>query len=187
MKDDKTRKIVLIIILFIIVIISIFYAIVSTSIKINGTSSINKQNWNVYFANIQISDGSVKAEKIPTIQKSETELSYDVNFYTPGEFYEFTVDVVNSGTIDAVLSENPEIAGINKEKNNYINYSVTYSDGNAIKKNDLLLAGNRKTLKVRIEYKKDVNLAQVPKGITSLNPTYKMNYIQNKRKIGINW
>lgn len=180
MKDGKARKIVIGITLLIIVEISIFYTIVSTSLRINGNSAINKLNWDVHFDNIQIASGSVTATLAPSIEKSGTELSYDVDFYHPGEFYEFTVDIVNSGSLDAELSADPIAGGVSQEQSSYISYIVMYSDGNSIKKNDLLNAGERKTLKVRVEYKKNIIPGQVPKGTTSLDLTYKMSYVQSK-------
>ena len=58
--------------LFLIVLlcISIGYAVLNTTLNINGKSTIQKNTWDVHFENVQIIDGSVEATKVPTIENS---------------------------------------------------------------------------------------------------------------------
>ena len=90
--------------LFLIVLlcISIGYAVLNTTLNINGKSSISKNTWDVHFDNVKINDGSVEAVKIPVVENSTT-VDFEVALNLPGDYYEFTVDVVNNGTIDAMI------------------------------------------------------------------------------------
>ena len=90
--------------LFLIVLlcISIGYAVLNTTLNINGKSSISKNTWDVHFDNVVVNSGSVEAIKIPTIENYTT-LDFEAKLNLPGDYYEFTVDVVNNGTIDAMI------------------------------------------------------------------------------------
>ena len=54
-----------------------------------------------------------------------TEITYSINLELPGEYYDFTVDVVNKGTMDAKVSEvnNNQLT---EEQQKYLSYQVTY-------------------------------------------------------------
>jgi head-tail adaptor len=58
------------------------------------------------------------------------------------------------------------------------NYTVTWSDGSPITANTALAAGDKKTVKVRIEYKKDITAAQLPSADTALSLTCSIPYVQ---------
>ena len=82
--------------------ITIGYAILNSILNINGRSNISKNTWDVHFDNIKVTDGSVDAIKVPTIENN-TKIDFDAKLNLPGDFYEFIVDVVNNGTIDAMV------------------------------------------------------------------------------------
>lgn len=117
------------------------------------------------------------ATKAPTIDDTSTEITYQINLDTPGQFYEFTVDVENSGSIDAMLDEVLSTT-LTSEQQRYLSYSVTYDSGATITKNDKLNAGASEKVKVRIEFKKDITAEDLPRNNTSLELTLKMRYIQ---------
>ena len=132
----KTKKhIWLAIIAIIIAALAFGYAYLTTTLSINGITDIDRNSWDVYFDNVQVTDGSVSgAQEIeaPTIT-SDTEVEFHVNLKKPGDFYEFTIEARNDGTIDAMIDT------VEKKLNGvivttlpaYLDYNVTYKYGAA--------------------------------------------------------
>ena len=103
MRRKKNKSLILLILL--IISISIGYAYLNTNLQINGSASIDKPTWDVYWDNIQITNGSVDSVNIPaTISQNKTEVTFNITLKEPGDFYEFTVDAVNNGTIDTMVN-----------------------------------------------------------------------------------
>lgn len=181
MKKENSRTNYIVIALLVLVIgISIGYAALSATLNINGSSTIGKASWDVHFANIIETAGGVTATKAATITSGNaTEVTYEVTLPTPGTFYEFTVDVVNAGSLDAKLSADATVEGVSAAQAVYTKYSVVWSDtGVAPKTGDVITAGQKKTAKVRVEYNKDVTAAQLPTTDQVLTLTASMNFIQ---------
>ena len=178
MKKKSGKKVVLSLLALLLLTITVGYAALSTTLNINGTSKINNATWDVHFANLKVTSGSVSATKAATID-SATEIDYNVELIKPGDFYEFTVDVTNTGTIDAKLGAAPILSGVSAEQDVYTNYTVTYSDDTAIHANDKLAAGTTKKLKVRVEFDRNITNSQLPTEAQPLNLTFAMNYVQD--------
>ena len=179
MKKKSNRKFVLLVLALLLFTITVGYATLSTTLEIKGTSKINNATWNVHFANLNVTEGSVTATKAASIDATTTTIDYDVNLTKPGDFYEFTVDVTNTGSINAKLSAIPTLGGVSTEQDVYTNYNVTYSNGKAIGANDKLAAGETKTLKVKVEFDKNITSNQLPTTAQPLNLTFAMNYVQD--------
>ena len=146
------------IILIALLFVSLGYAAISTTLKINGTASVKKINWSIYWDNPVVTAGS-KINTPPSIGQDQgeqvnTKATWSVSLDIPGDFYEFTIDAVNNGTIDAAISE------INVTKSNlpdYILFSMTYENGQDVEVGHILSkkSGNTPTVekyKVRVEY-----------------------------------
>ena len=157
MKKEKSKKIKLLLIL--LLVISVGYALISTVLKINGSARFAKKSWNIYWANPQVTEGSKTMVK-PTIVDDgsngrNAKVTWNVTFELPGEFYEFTIDAVNAGDIDAVITGID--TNVTPELPEYISYKVTYDNGKKVKQNQYLPAatGGVSTVvryKVRIDY-----------------------------------
>lgn len=138
----------------------------------------NDSRWNIHFENIEIKSGSVEATQVPTVtDSSNLEITYSVNLNLPGEFYEFTVDVVNSGSIDAMVN-NVSINELSAEQKRYLSYDVTYSDGTKINKNDLLKAGSAAKLRVRVAYRNDITADDLPNNDSTVDLSLSAEYVQ---------
>ena len=180
MKKKSGKKVVLSLLALLLLTITVGYAALSTTLNINGTSKINNATWDVHFANLTVTEGSVSATKAATIDSGKTAIDYNVELIKPGDFYEFTVDVTNTGTIDAKLGEAPILSGVSAAQDIYTNYTVTYSDNDtAINANDKLAAGATKKLKVRVEFDRNITNSQLPTEAQPLNLTFAMNYVQD--------
>lgn len=177
------QRIAVTLLLVLLCVISIGYAILQSNLNITGTSEISNAKWDIHWNNVQVTTGSVSGTNVTTpatIDSSKTTVNYNIRFNKPGDFYEFTVDAVNAGTIDGM------VASITSKLNGttittlpeYLNYSVRYVDGINIKENQLLAAGTSETYKVRIEYKKDIEANQLPEGEQNLNLSFTVAYNQ---------
>ena len=172
MRNKKRNRIFLLLIL--LLGITVGFALLSTTLRINGTAGIGKSSWNIYWDNVDNEDG-VSATK-PTITADENNVpkslvTWNVTFNEPGEYFEFTVDAVNAGSLDAEILEivskygDEVIPETPTEQNpspvpSYIKYSVKYADGTTPTLGDILAKAGlygftRKTYKIRIEYDRD--------------------------------
>lgn len=171
-RNRKRTRITLLIIL--LLGISIGFAALSTVLKINGTANITKNTWNIYWdpESVSVTQGS-KSGTEPLVSNGEdgstnTKVTWSTNLEIPGEFYEFTVDAVNAGTIDAMIEE--IIPTVPTGMPNYISYTVTYADGITPLVNHSLSKGTksgntiiptREKYKVRVEFKDTITPAQM--------------------------
>ena len=168
-------------ILFSLLIIGVVYAILQANLQINGTAKIQANTWDIHFDNIQINENSVSigtGDSAATIDpENNCKVDFEVTLSIPGDFYEFTIDVVNAGTIDGMIGELTKTLIVNNTPvdtpPDYLNYSVTYNDGDEILENHKLDAGATEIYKVRLEYKTDIEeLAPASTISTSLTPQF---------------
>ena len=186
MRQKKKNKLALVLIVL-IATLGLGYAFLQTDLTINGTGKIAGNNWNIYFDNIQVSSGSATlqtGDSAPTINPTTlTDVTYTITLLKPGDFYEFTVDVVNDGTLNAMIGtitnklNGVEISSTNPLPN-YLNYSVTYEDDVPIAVNHLLEAGHTETYKVRVEFKMDINSNDLPATLTTNTLSFGVSYVQ---------
>ena len=173
--DKDNIKILLILL---IVGLGLGYAYINSDLNINGTAQVNSANWDVHWANIQVASGSVSASS-PTIS-NQTTVNYSVILDQPGDYYEFTVDAVNGGSIDAMIDTiDSKLNGATiTTLPDYLKYTVTYSDGVALEQNHQLLHNTTETYKVRIEYRTDINANQLPATNQTLSLQFTVTYRQ---------
>ena len=178
----KTKKRTMYLLLLLILFISVGYAILQSNLSIIGTTSIQDSKWDIHWNNVVITEGSVSTSNADkaTIDNTKTTVNYNIVLDKPGDFYEFTVDAVNEGTIDGMIDtissklNNVEITTLPA----YLNYSITYSDGTPLQGNQLLAANSSETYKVRIEYKRDIAANQLPETTQTLNLSFSVTYKQ---------
>ncbi|MBP5678429.1 MAG: hypothetical protein J6X28_01195 [Bacilli bacterium] len=132
------------------------FSYLTTNLNIEGITRIDKNTWDVHFEHVEVSYGSIEGEK-PEIT-SATQITFAPVLSKPGEYYEFTVDVINTGLIDAMVdSIHSTVNELEiEELPDYLEYKVTYLDGQPIQKNQKLLSNEKETYLVRIEYKENI-------------------------------
>ena len=164
-----------------LLVIGIVYAILQANLQINGTTKISSNMWDIHFNNIQINNDSVSigtGDSPATIDPNDTsKVDFSVTLSTPGDFYEFTVDVVNSGTIDGMIGSLTTTLKVDNvvvdTVPDYLNYTVTYEDGSEILENHLLEKNKQETYKVRLEFRTDIEeLPEATTISTSLEPVF---------------
>ena len=209
-EKKKSKKGVIILALLLIVCVSIGYAALTAQLNIDGATKIKGNNWSIDIPNdnFDLTDpactdtttgvgcplkddqqdvgGEAEVTQEPTKVSSpdgEVKVEWAVTLHTPGDYYEFTVDAENDGSVDAKLSE-VTVNGITTAQQAYARYSVTYDDGSAIGVGDTLAAGTTKTVKVRVEFRSDVANSDLPTsdvdlGDSSKKLTVSMRYVQD--------
>lgn len=177
-RRNDNKYIILLLVLF---TVSIGYAALSTTLKINGTTFLTKNTWNVKWNNIANQKG-ITPKTEPTIGEDEnhntdTLVTFGLDLTTPGDYFEFTVDAVNTGTIDAkvnTINKN----GIPDAYKDVIDYKVTYENLAPIKVGDRLDSNTKTTYKVSVKYRDDINKNQIIGENIDLNLTLSISYDQ---------
>ena len=143
----------------------------------NETTEIEKNTWDVHFEKVSVNKESVQAIIPAKLNAKKTSVNFEVYLENPGDYYEFTVDVVNSGNMDAKVTAKPILSGVPDEFKEYFKYTVKYSDGTTIKKDDELNTGKRKTIVVRVEFDKEKGVGLVTDEKT-FNLGFSVDYVQ---------
>ena len=182
MRRNNNRKIAIIILVVLILCISVGYAIIQSTLNITGTAGISSVTWDIHWENVQITSGSVSTSEAnkATIDAAGTTVNYTISLPKPGDFYEFTVDAVNAGSIDGMISTvTSKLNNVNiTTLPDYLEYSVKYADGIEVRENQILAASGSETFKVRIAYKRDIEASQMPETAQTLNLSFAVVYQQ---------
>lgn len=171
--------------IFAILILALFivggtlgYSYLNETLTVDGNTDVNKNNWNIHFDSQslhELENSSIMLNN-PTFSDNDTKLSFGINLDKPGNKYEFTVDIKNEGSIDGKLA-NINIEGL-ENTSNYLDYSITYDDGVEIKQGDALRFHQKETIKVSLEFKKDITTNDLLNNDAYLNLTLDLKYEQ---------
>ena len=172
----KTRFLIPLFVL-VCVALGLGYAYLRTDLSIVGVTKLKDNEWNVHFDNIQPVEGSVEPVTAPAISELTT-VSFSAQLENPGDKYEFYIDVVNSGTINAMVDSLILLPELTTDQAKYFSYNVAYSDGIEIEKYHLLEAGSTETLKVSFKYLENADTTNYPQADTTFNVSVTVNYIQ---------
>ena len=173
------RRYILMLFVLIVLGLGLGYASLSTNLNITGTTTLKDNRWNIHLENVQVTTGSVSATT-PTINTNKDTVTYSITLNKLGDFYEFTVDCKNDGSINGMISNIS--SKLNGEElttlPNALSYSLTYSDGVEIANKHLLKAGEKVTYKLRVEYRTDINISDIPSTEQTLNFSFTITYAQ---------
>lgn len=112
MRRNKKAKITVLVLG--LILMGIGYAYLTANLKITGTARISGNSFGVHFEDPTVIDASetvtfasnsnsnVAAGTPVVTGTNDTELEWNVTFNAPGDHYEFVVEAVNGGQIDAV-------------------------------------------------------------------------------------
>lgn len=185
-KYNKKRIRTIILIIVLLLGMSIGYSYINTSINEEGSLYIKNNTWDIEWQNIEISPGSVEKDQVPIeahILGDTTKVEYSVILHNPGEYYEFTIDTVNTGSIDAMISKIDtrfyEVDGkTEKELPKYLEYEFVYNDGTSIMKKQLLKSKHKEKIKVRIKFKEDISKEDLPSIDETIVVKQEIGYVQ---------
>ena len=192
MRRDSSnfKKSYLFLALFIVLItgVTFGYAALSTTLSINGSTTISRVTWSVVFDNIQVTDGSFlnpdsssNPQNVPVLSDGNTTLTYDISLNEPGQFYEFTVDVHNTGTLKAKL-ESIRRGDDDTEYDTALQKYFSYTETGFKDVNTVLNPSDSYTLRFRMEYRSDINPEDLPSAgsVTTFKRTIHLDYVQDR-------
>ena len=158
--------------------LSIGYALINKTVFISGNSEVSKNTWDLHFENIELIAGSTNSGSIPIIDDSGLSVSFSTTLNVPGDFYGFTIDVVNSGTIDAMIDSIIKTPELTDSQKKYINYVIEYQNDESINKKQIVSKDSLVKIKVRVEYKKDITESDLPTEVDNLGLGFTLNFVQ---------
>ncbi len=174
-KKRMDRLFILVIVCF--AFLGIGYSYISTSLNINGTANVTAASWDVHFDNLNVTTGSVTATT-PADITSDTTVEFAATLEEPGDFYEFTVDVENGGTMDAMIDDFGISPELTSDQQKYLEYTITYSDGVELEEKQELKQGTTETLKVRFSYIENEDKTNYPTEDQTFNIEFTVTYTQ---------
>ena len=182
-RDRKILYIILSIVLISVCSLTIVYAALSVTLNIQGNTEVLASTWDIHLENVKVKYGSVSGDN-PRIT-SPTTVTFSTALNVPGDFYEFSVDVVNNGSIDAMIDGVSKMPTLTETQAKYLKYDVEYQNGESINTKQLVSIGSFVRLKVRVEFRKDITVSDLPKQSETLNLSFTVNYVQSD-EIGSN-
>ena len=192
-KFNKKRKSTYKIFFLILVGMTLGFAAINTTLQLIGTLNISRTTWDIHFENPTKTGGVSATKEVALKENDNTTVEYQVKLTNPGDYYEFTVDAKNSGTIDGMIT------GISNKvyENNtevtlpaYLESTITYSDGKTIEPNHLLASTKKETYKVKVAYKQGLYADQLPDQEKTYNFRFTVTYMQadeNAKKVRPDW
>ena len=180
-KFNRKRKSTYKVFFLILVGMTVGFAAINTTLQLIGTLNISKTTWNIHWDN-PTKTGGVNATKDATLKTGDnTTVEYEVNLANQGDYYEFTVDAKNDGTIDGMItgiSNKVYENNVEVTKPDYLEFTVTYADGINIENNHLLASGEKETYKVKVQYKTGLAPDQLPDSEKTYNFRFTVTYMQ---------
>ena len=184
MQKQKNYQLAIIAVLaFAVLFMSVGFAAYAQTLNIQGTTTVAGNKWSVHFdtSTYQLGEGSV-AETSKSI--SDTTVEYTASLAKPGDYYLFSIDVVNDGTFDAVLNK-ITMSTLDASQAKYLSYVVTY-DGTpySASADSLNLSlpttsgANRKNVKVKVTYNQPASAADLPATAVNVTLSASLDYAQ---------
>ena len=144
---------------FAVLFLSVGFATYSQTFNIDNATAIASSKWSVHFNedSLQRVDGSVAAESF-LINNAGTAVSFRAKLAQPGDFYAFSLNVVNDGSFDAILNS-ITMTELTEAEADLLKFTVSY-DGksytSSITKLEETLrrvtGDNTRTVIVRVDY-----------------------------------
>ena len=176
-KDRKVLTLGLCLVVVCVFTLTIAYAALNAVLTIQGSAQVTSSNWDVHFSNPKVTNGSATTT-VPTLTTGKS-LTFSTALNMPGDFYEFTVDVVNSGSIDAIIEKVTKTPELTTEQAKFLKYEISYANGESIANKQAIAAGVTMPIKVRVEYRNDLVASDLPTGQVQLTLGLVLDYIQS--------
>ena len=176
-KDRKLLTLGLCLVLVCVFTLTVAYSALNAVLTISGSAQVSSADWDIHLANPKVKNGSATTN-LPIIKTNST-LEFETTLDMPGDFYEFTVDVVNAGSIDAMIENVIKTPELTVEQAKFLKYEVSYQNGESITTKQLLAKDTTMPIKVRIEYRNDLVSSDLPAGQVVLDLELTLEYIQS--------
>ena len=179
-KERRVKWLVIVSLIVAVLGLTIAFAALSETLTINGTATLDAAKWGIKFENLTsgTKTGDAIVNNEATIASDKVTINnIDVTLKTPGDSVTYTVDLVNEGTINAEIS-NIKVPELTEEQKRYIDFKVTYDNGEEVTQGDILNSETTKNLTIKIEFKKDVEASDLPSEAQQISLSYKLDFVQ---------
>ena len=184
-KQKNTQLLIIGVLAVTIMLMTIGFAVYASTLTINGNVTVNPATWSVHYVttSYQETTGSVAAS---AHNLTNTAATYTVTLDKPGDFYEFTANIINDGTFDADLTA-LTMSSLTTAQQKYLSYVVTYN-GTDYTASASSLSGitlpctsgsNTHPVKVRVTYLQPENSSELPTESVTLTLTASLDYEQS--------
>lgn len=177
-KQKNTQMFVIAILAVALLTMSVGFAGFSQVLNISGTANVKAASWNIHFNNTSYALGTNSvSEDSKTI--TGTAMTYTTTLTKPGDKYEFTIDVENTGTFDATLTS-MTVSSLDSAVDEYLDYVVTYDSKtpDAAAGSTLAATNGTATVKVVVTYVQPSDSSKLPTVDTPVTLTCVLNYDQ---------
>ena len=175
-KDRKVLYGILCIVLISVFTLTIAYAALNAVLTISGNAQVTASNWDIHMENPKVTNGSATTT-VPSINGNNLTFSTTLNM--PGDYYEFTVDVVNGGSIEAMIDSVVKTPELTTAQAKFLKYEITYQNGESINTKQNIAAGATTPIKVRLEYRNDLSASDLPTTADTLSLSLTLVYVQS--------
>ncbi len=192
MRDNKPKKIALIVLVVAVIGLTVAFATLSSNLTINGNAKLDPINWDIYFDNISGVDLSGEAAIVnnPEIDSNnKTKITnFNVTLNKPGDKVAFTVDLVNESDITAIIDK-IDTPTINYD---FIEFKAIYTGTNTeVKEGNVIAAKtggepSRTNITVSVYYSKEKvtneDLEKIPVGGLTIDlKNYGLTFVQSDK------
>ena len=182
-KQKNTQMFVIAILAVAVLTMSIGFAAFTETLNIDGNVTVASSVWNIQFdtASYTESSGSVTVSA-ENRTLTGTAMTYNVTLTKPGDFYEFTVNVKNTGTFDANLT-GITMSPLTTEQSKYLTYEISYDGTTYTSTTTGLSVALAKTtgvasVKVKIAYVQPADPNDLPSSEVTIPLTASLTYNQ---------
>lgn len=180
-KQRKIKILALIAMAAAVLGLTVAFAFISTTLKINGSATFTGAAWDIHFDNLSEAKITGDAKEVTRPQITDggiTINNLNVSLLKPMDKIVYTVDVVNSGKMTAEITS-ISMTQLTPEQAKYIKFEAKYSNGNYISEKDVLKPEQKETVIITIEYKKEITVDQAPKEPLVIDLSLTINYAQS--------
>ena len=150
-RQRRKSKNLVIILALIVACLYVGYSLITSNLQVRTSLDIGKTSFDVHFENVEVDAKSI-IETLPIVSDNKTNITMNITLTQPGDSYIVNANIVNAGTLDAVLNS-ISVGGVPEEYKDYIDYKILYYfDNTEPKANDLLYAGNDEPIYITIKY-----------------------------------
>lgn len=180
-KQKNTQMFVIAILAVAVLTMSVGFAVFTQTLDINGNVTVASSKWSIAFdtSSYVESDGSVA---VSNKTLDGTSMTYNVTLTKPGDFYEFTVNVKNTGTFDANLT-GITMSPLTTEQSKYLTYEIDYNGNTYTSTQTGLSISLANTsgivpVKVKVSYVQPEKPADLPSSEVTIPLTASLTYKQ---------
>ena len=142
---------------------------------------MGSSQWDVHFENLSNANITGDATEVSKPQITDggiTVNNMNVSLVKPKDKVEYTVEIVNDGSITAKV-EKIQMTELTEEQSKYLEFYANYSDGRSVSESDILEPNQREVVKIVIGFKENLTAEDLPKETTTIDLSLTIDYVQS--------